>query len=401
MGKKSPILRVRLFGNASIAYGDDQILYGKNSITKVMKLLLLLIYCGAEGISRNRLMEEMFGRKELTDASNNLRVYLFRLKKMLLDAGLPEYEYIVCQNGMYYWDSPMDMVVDTDVFKQLLDRAEKEIDEDNRMNLLREACQIYRGDFLEKLSGDEWVIVESLQYKAQYASALQELCQMLQEREEYVAALRAVEPACEMYPFDDWQTIRMECYIAMGHYDDAMKEYENTSKFLYEELGLAPSERMTEQLNHLSELMGSRAYVMAEIKENLSEPAEERRGAFFCNYQGFHDACCVVRRGMERNGQSVFLVLCTLVDTKGNPMENSKRLEEMSQKLHMSLRMSLRRCDFFTKYSQAQYLVVLVGTSEENCQIAIGRVRNRFADEHKSWAGHLKCIVSSLMDLEA
>ena len=63
MGKKSPILRVRLFGNASIAYGDDQILYGKNSITKVMKLLLLLIYYGAEGISRNRLMEEMFGRK--------------------------------------------------------------------------------------------------------------------------------------------------------------------------------------------------------------------------------------------------------------------------------------------------------------------------------------------------
>ena len=399
MEREEPILRVSLFGNATVGCGDQQILYGKNSITKVTKLLLLLIYYRSDGIPRNRLMEELFGRKELNDAANNLRVYLFRLKKMLVESGLPEYEYITCRNGVYYWDCPIEMVVDTDIFKETLNCAENECDTEKKIHLLQMACQIYHGDFLEKLSGDEWVIVESLWYKDRYTQALQELCCLLMEREEYVAALRAVENACEMYPFDDWQTIRMECYIAMGHYEDAMKEYETTSKYIYEELGLAPSERMTKQLEYLSEQMGSRAYVMAEIKENLRETTG-KKGAFFCNYQGFHDACCVVRRGMERNGQSVFLVLCTLVDTKGNPMEESKKLNEMSQKLHTSIQVSLRRCDFFTKYSQAQYLVVLVGTSEENCQIAINRVRNRFADEHKSWGSHLKCMVSSLMDIE-
>ena len=64
------------------------------------------------------------------------------------------------------------------------------------------------------------------------------------------------------------------------------------------------------------------AVIFTEIKDELREETEEK-GAFYCDYQGFRDVYRVLRRGMERNGQSVFLVLCTLTDTKGNPMESS------------------------------------------------------------------------------
>ena len=397
MNKKLPILHVCMFGNISISYQGEQILYGKNTVTKVTKLLLLLLYHRKDGISRNRLMVELFGRKELADTANNLRVYLFRLKKLLTEAGLPEYEYIVCENGVYCWDSPMETVLDVELFKNLLEEADKEEEPDMKLALLQEACQLYRGEFLEKLSGDEWVIAESVRCKELYQSALKTLCEILTEKREYEAVLHAVEPACEMYPFDDWQAVKIDCYIAMNRYKDAMKEYKDTAKYLFEELGVSPSEKMLEQFRELSGHISNGPQIISEIKSNLREESEEQ-GALYCNYPGFRDAYRMIRRGMERNGQSVFLVLCTLVDTKGHPMQASEKLDEMSEKLHRSLQCSLRRSDSFTKYSCSQYLVMLVGTNEENCQIAIDRISSNFAGEHKSWADHLECSVSSLMD---
>lgn len=399
MEKTLPLLRVRLFGTERITYGEEPILYGRNSITKAMKLLLILLHSGKDGITRNKLLEDLYGREELANAANNLRVTMHRLKKTLVEAGLPEYEYIVSKSGIYYWNSPMETEVDTDVFKNLLTRVEMETDPEERLRMGKEACQLYNGEFLQKMSGDEWVLLESVQYKNMYSQALQQVCAVLMERREYEEVLRLVEPACEMYPFDEWQAVKIDCFIAMNRYKESLKEYEKTAKLLVEELGVSPSEKMMRQFRIMSEHITNRPQVIEEIKEGLRENPEER-GAFFCTLPGFRDTYRVIRRGMERNGQSVFLMVCTLIDGKGRPMGASEKLDQMSEKLYQSIKGSLRRCDSFTKYNQSQFLVLLMGTNEENCQIVIDRISNRFSAERKSWGQHLECCVSSVYDVE-
>ncbi len=394
-----PVLQVRLFGIERITYGDTPILYGRNSITKAMKLLLILLFNGKDGITRNKLMEDLYGREELADASNNLRVTVHRLKKLLIDAGLPEYEYIVVKGGIYYWDSPMETVVDVDRFKHLIKGAQKEQDDRKKLEMYREACRMYSGEFLQKMSGDEWVLMESVQCKNLYTVALQQLCELLMDQKEYEEVLRIVEPACEMYPFDEWQAIKIDCYIAMNRYKDALKEYELTAKLLIEELGVTPSEKMMKQFRIMSEHISNRPQIISEIKADLREDPDQR-GALFCTFPGFRDVYRMMRRGMERSGQSIFLVLCTVIDGKGRPMGASPKLDEMSQELFEAIKNSLRRCDAFTKYNASQYLIMLVGTNEENCQIAIDRIILRFTKEHKSWGDHLEFSVSSLLDLE-
>ena len=399
MEKGLPILHVRLFGKEKITYGNVPVLYGRNSITKAMKLLMILIYRGEEGISRNKLLEDLYGREELADAANNLRVTIHRLKKMLIDAGMPEHEYIVSSGGMYYWDSPMDVSVDVNIFKELINGAKQEEDIDKKVAMLKEACGLYHGEFLQKMSGGEWVLLESVLYKDMYFEALQQLCDILIEHKEYDDVFQFVEPAIEMYPFDEWQAIKIDCYIAMNRYKEALKEYELTAKLLIEELGITPSDKMMKQFAVLSKRVSNRTQVISEIKGELQEE-EGQRGALFCTYPGFRDAYRMIRRGMERNGQSVFLLLCTIVDGKGRPMESSDKLDELSEGLHYAIKNSLRKCDSFTKYNKAQFLVMLVGTNEENCQIAIDRIVNCFVREHKTWGKHLECSVSSLLDME-
>lgn len=95
MNEKTAILNVRMLGDFSITYDGRQVSFGKNTTTKAMKLLQILIYYGEQGIAREKLLNALYVREELADAANNLRVTAHRLKKMIIDAGLPEYDYIV------------------------------------------------------------------------------------------------------------------------------------------------------------------------------------------------------------------------------------------------------------------------------------------------------------------
>ncbi len=395
--EKLPVLRVRLLGTESVTYGDTPILYARHNVTKALKLLLILLYSGKEGIARKKLLDDLFGREEVTDASNNLRVTVHRLKKALVESGLPEYEYIVSRGGKYYWDSPMEVQIDTEVFQNLLARAEMAEHKSEKIALLKEACRMYGGEFLRKMSGDEWAVLESVKYKELYVDAMEELCELLLEQKEYEEALSAVDAACELYPFDEWQSVKIDCYIRMNRYKDALKEYDNTAKLLIEELGITPSEKMMKQFQVMSDNIKNRPQIISEIKGDLQETQKEN-GAFFCSFPSFLDAYRIIRRGMERSGQSVFMLLCTLTDNKGRPMENSEKLEEMSNELFHSIKSTLRRSDSFTKYNPAQYLIILMGINEENCQIVIDRITKHFSRENKAWANYLHCSVTSLYD---
>jgi len=86
----------------------------------------------------------------------------------------------------------------------------------------------------------------------------------------------------------------------------------------------------------------------------------------------------MVARIMERGGQSVYLMLCTVVDSKGNPMSEGTMLEELSQRLEEAICQSVRHGDAVTRYGRGQYLVLLVNTTRENCGVVQKRIDYRF-----------------------
>lgn len=56
MSDHLPVLKVRLFGRFSASYGEIPVSFGRNTTTKAMKLLQILLYHGDNGISRDFLM---------------------------------------------------------------------------------------------------------------------------------------------------------------------------------------------------------------------------------------------------------------------------------------------------------------------------------------------------------
>lgn len=48
MNEKLPILNVHMLGDFSVMYGNQPISFGKNTTTKAMKLLQILLYHGEQ-----------------------------------------------------------------------------------------------------------------------------------------------------------------------------------------------------------------------------------------------------------------------------------------------------------------------------------------------------------------
>ncbi|BFK29444.1 MAG: bacterial transcriptional activator domain-containing protein [Blautia producta] len=380
-------------------YGDKPISFRRNTATKSMKLLQILLHCGEGGIARGKLLESLYGREELADVANNLRVTSHRLKKMLVDAGLPEYDYIQIKSGIYRWSSPMEVEVDVHVFSNLVNSSKTETSEDKKIQLLKSACEVYHGEFLPGLSGEDWVLLESVQYKKKYTQALSQVCDSLMKQREYETVLDLCEKASELYPFDEWQSVQVDCLMALNRYKEAIQLYEDTAKLFFEELGISPSEKMMNQFNEMSAKMSHKPQAINEIKGGLKED-EEEDGAFYCNLPSFRDGYRLVRRIIERSGQSVYLMLCTVTDGKGRPMENKEKLAAMTDELYDAVKHCLRRGDSFTKYSPTQFLILLVGTNQENCSMIFDRISRYFAREHKSWEQYLEYYVSSIADVE-
>ena len=399
MEEKIPVLKVQMLGGFSMTLGEKPLSFSRNSTTKAMKLLQILLYHCEKGISREKQIEYLYGREDMADAANSLRVTVHRMKKMVVDMGLPEYNYVKISKGIYRWDAPMETIVDAHVFEHILEKAKTEENKAQKIKDLEEACNMYAGEFIPGLSEEEWILIEGVQYKKKYTEALQQLCSYLWEDEEYEVILKLCENACELYPFDEWQAIRIDCFMAMNRYKEAISEYEETARLFFEELGISPSEKMIQQFKFMSEHMNYKPQTIKEIKGRLMED-EDETGAYYCTLPSFRDSYRLVRRIIERNGQSVYMMLCSLIDSKGRPMEQGDKLNAMTDELHHSIKHCLRRGDSFTKFSPSQFLILLIGTNKENCDLIFDRIASYFSRDHRSWKKNLEFYITSIADLE-
>lgn len=392
-------LYVQMLGGFELQYKDKEITLRKNVVTKAMHLMQILLYYHQTGISKSKLVECLYGSKMVDDPSNNLRVTSFRMKKMLLDAGFPDAEYIENRDGTYYWDCDIPIYIDVLDFEKKIKTASHERDQEVKMTLLEQACDLYKGVFLPKLSGEYWVLTEGLYYKNMYEDALQELLPYLRENKKYENMLKLSTAACNIDPFGDWQSAKIEALIGLRREKEALKVYKDTAKMLLDELGVKPSEQMVSQIRELGERMQNVPLAIEEIKEQLRED-ELENGAYYVGLPSFIDSYRLIRRMMERSGQSVFLMLCTLVEDDGTPMTPGNKLQKLSEEFKEVVQSSLRKGDTYTQYSPNQFLIMLPEITEEKCTIISHRITRNFSEGKMYRKHNVEYFCSSLIDLD-
>lgn len=380
-GKKNGakgFLRVQMFGGFSLSW-DGKLVSGsrKSSESQFNYLMQLLLHHRSEGISRDMLEQVLFEDRDILDVHHAARSVIYNAKKRLKAAGLPDVNYIEQRKGVCYWTGEIPVWEDAAQFEQACREAEVADDREEKLALYLKACHLYTGEFLPQQIGVMWIAQEARRYRNLFCICVEEAVGLLRASQDFQQMKELGEYAAAISPLSDWETVTMEALVAMGRYEDARKLYNDTVDFYFQEQGLRPSRRMMELFNKLGTQMEHQYDALDNIQKELAEEQEDR-GGYLCSYPVFQGIYRMVERMLERGGQAVYLMLCMVVDTKGNPMKEGHMLEELTERLEESIRDSVRHSDAFSRYGKGQYLVLLMNTTRENCEVIQRRINCRF-----------------------
>lgn len=148
------ILKVRMLGGFTLEYKGKELVLDRNNVSKTTQLFqLLLLHTQDGGISKAALIDALYGRSDVENKNGSLNNTIFRLRKQLTAAGLPESSYININGGMCTWDPDIETSVDVCDFKQTIESARHEKSQKTKMEIYTKAWKLYTGEFLPDMMG--------------------------------------------------------------------------------------------------------------------------------------------------------------------------------------------------------------------------------------------------------
>ena len=376
---KTDVLYVRMLGGFSVLWNGKLVAGGsKGSESQMSDLLQILLHDREHGVTRDRLEQLLFEDRDLSNVHHALQSVIYNTKKRLEKAGLPPCSYIEQRNGVFFWTDAFAVEEDAAVFERLCLEAESAADPDEKLALYMDAAHAYTGEFLPNKTAVIWVAQEARRLKGLFCRCVENAAELLRKNEDYFQLEELGELASGIDPLAYWESLTMEAMVSLGRYEEARRLYDETEQYYFNEQGLRPSERLMDQFARLGAQEKRQYAALDDIQSELTGQSDRSAGGYVCNYTVFTGIYRMVERMLERGGQSVYLMLCTVVDGKGNPLREGPALDELTKRMGDSVRHSIRRGDAMCQYGKGQFLALLVNTTRENCAVVQKRINERF-----------------------
>ena len=374
------ILQVRMLGGFTITWRGNQISSGSRD-SQFTRLMEILLHYSDTGVGRAQLEEMLFDDSRSTDPHHMLRSVIYNSKKKLEREGLP-HDCIVFSNGIYRWTETIPVEEDAKQFEEMVRRAGEVEDPEERAKRYQDACFFYRGEFLPDQTGSFWVMQEERRYYDMFCRSMEQALDYHRSLGNFVAMEKLGKYAAKVHPLSDWESITMEALLGLNRFDEASELYERTADYYLEELGVRPAFAGMNVLEQIASRMENQYSMVDEIQMFLTSPESEHpEGGFLVSLPVFQGIYRMFERMIDRSGQSAYLMLCTIVNGKGNPMKEGAVLSRLTERLSDAICASVRHSDVVCRYSKSQYLVLLIDTTREDCAIIQKRIDRHFKTE--------------------
>ena len=376
--EKENVLYVKTFGGFHVRYNGVEIAEGDQRGNQGKMLLQLMLHYKNNGVSRDLMKSTLFEDRDIDDVSHAIRNLLYNTRKRMKELGFPDGEYINQKKGVYYWTGDIDVVEDADEFEKLFAQANEEQDRKKKVDLYQKCIMLYSGRFLAGEDSVVWVFREAERYRQIFHECVNFVCDYMAEIHRYKTILRIGEYAVSVDPFAEWEVRVLEGMTGSGMYSEAEQYYDDTVDAYITEYGNKSNEYVRDLIKKLGAYLFYQNDTIDDIQAKLRNDDESARHGYYCPLPVFQELYRTVERTMERAGEKIFLMLCTIVDSKGNPMREGPKLDELSERLKTAIIQSVRRTDTITKYGKGQYLVLLINTTRENCQVVEKHINSNY-----------------------
>jgi len=369
---------VKTLGTYSVSYKGSEIAIGTRDESQIGLLMLLMFHFGKDGASRSLIRSTLFEDREIEDVSHAIRNVLYNMRKTLKAHGLPDAQFVKQSKGVYYWTDEVPVVDDSREFERLADEALTETDPKKYASALAKACHSYSGRFFAGRENIPWIYLEAERYRTLFHQITTALMDHYREANKYKDMYELALHAVRVDPFSEWEICAVEALTGLGRFSEAEKYYEETAELYLREYGDRSNEHVREFIRRLGEHLFHDHESIEEIQGKLTDLSNSDGHGYYCSLPVFQELYRSIERTMRRSADKIFLMLCTIVDSKGNPMREGPKLIELSERLRIAAVNSVRHTDTVTKYGQGQYLILLINTTAENCRVVQKRINDSF-----------------------
>lgn len=390
-------LRVSMLGRFSLDYGDAHIDDQNNRMRKVWLLLAYMIYNRRSRCSQEQyltLLQGERGPEDFDDPTGRMKALFYRARAMLdqLCEGAG-HQLILRKGGTYCWNPDVDTLLDVELFDKL--RTAPAEDPQQRLSQLLEALELYRGDFLPRLSMEAWVMPISAYYHQAFLDAALEALVLLEERCRWAEAESLCRRGLSIEPYSEalYQHL-MRCCLAQNDRSTVLTTYEQMSELLFDTFGVMPSDESRALYREASRQTHDSNVTIGTVREQLRE-TEQAKGAMFCEYDFFRLLYQVQARALERTGDTVHIALLTVHGPEHATLSR-KSLDLAVANFKNLILANLRQGDVVSQCSVSQLVVMLPQANYENSCAVCQRLIKAFDRKYPHSPARIRYAVHPL-----
>jgi YVTN family beta-propeller protein len=209
---------------------------------KLQSLLALLLLHRGEVVSRDRLIDDLWGEDPPATAAKTLQVHVSRLRRDLGDA--------VVSHGGGYLIRLEPGQLDLERFERLVAQGRRALADgqpDHGSDRLREALELWRGPPLPELADEPFARAQVGRLEDARLDAIEAHVEADLALGRHAEAIQELEPLVARHPYRErlHELLMLALYRA-GRQADALEAYRDARRVLVDELGLEPGKRLRE-----------------------------------------------------------------------------------------------------------------------------------------------------------
>lgn len=240
-------LRVYLFGKFEV-YASERIIQEKYWQSRQVRTIFKFLVVHRERVvSHEQLLELLWPNEDPAVAQERLYIRISQLRQVLKKIDAP-----VCLEtveGGYVLEScsqaDSDLLwIDTETFEKLADQGRQSLEKNqyrDAIDLLQQAQQLYRGEYLAEDQYKDWSTVERERLRDRYLTVLTELSEAYAQLGQYRRAINTCQTILHNEPYREAAFVRlMLFYYYAGEKTKALKTFEQCRTTLLAELAVEP-----------------------------------------------------------------------------------------------------------------------------------------------------------------
>lgn len=381
---QSSKLFISMFGELELTKEEITISEQMNRSRKLWNLLAYIITYRNKNITQSEFIDIMWGQSECNNPENALKNLLYRIRNLLEPIKFINRDIIITSNNSYRWNNILACDIDVDIFEENIKLASNtSLSTIIRINLYKEAISLYKGNFLSNHSKELWVIPLSTYYHNLYLDAVNSLALLYESKKMYDDMIALCNHAMQLDSCEErLHILLIQAYLHQGNNKSALHQYKVACVILYTNLGVRPSAELKNLYKRIMNIQKKLEIDLSKIQTELKE-CNENNGAFICEYGLFQEVYRLKSRLLERSDNLVFICLLTITTREG-VIPTIDILNIAMKRLLQAISISLRKSDIVSKYSNAQYVIMIQTKSYDTCDSIMKRILNTYYNNNCS-----------------